>query len=143
LAYLFDTNAISEALKPRPNPELTAWLRGLPREEQFTSAVVVGELYVAAYRLPARDRWLRRIDGVILPAMTVLGFDVDCAEEYGRLRAALERAGTPIGDVDTQIAATALRHNLTVVTANVRHFQRVPDLRLRRFAPGSQQGPPE
>ena len=50
MAYLFDTDAISELLKPRPLAAYVKWLSAVPREEQFTSAVVIGELYKGAYR---------------------------------------------------------------------------------------------
>ncbi len=136
VTYLFDTNAISEVLRPRPNLVFVQWLQQLPRAEQLTSAVVVAELYVAAYRSATRERWLQRIEQVILPALTVLPFDLDCAHAYGRLHAMLGQSGTPIGDVDTQIAATALYHHLIVVTANIRHFERIPGLQLHPFTPG-------
>jgi predicted nucleic acid-binding protein len=136
VTYLFDTNAISEVFRRRPNPELVRWLDDLPREEQHTSTVVVAELYEAAYRSAAREKWLQRIEEGVLPAMAVLGFDLACAHEFGRLQARLKNDGTPIGDVDTLIAATALRHGLTVVTDDDRRFQRVPGLRLRTFTPG-------
>jgi predicted nucleic acid-binding protein len=137
VAYLFDTNAISEVFRPRPNAELIDWLDGLPREDQHTSTVVIAELYEAAYRSPAREKWLTRIQESVRPTMTVLAFDLACAHEFGRLQAQLKDAGTPIGDVDTLIAATALRHGLTVVTADDRHFRRVPGLQLRTFTPGA------
>jgi tRNA(fMet)-specific endonuclease VapC len=69
--------------------------------------------------------------------MTTLDFDLDCARRYGWIHAQLARSGKPIGDIDTQIAATALRHDLTVVTANVRHFENVPDLELHAFTAGA------
>ncbi len=138
MPYLFDTNAISEALKPRPNLAFVQWLTHLTRGEQFTSSVVIAELYVAAYRSAARERWFQRIEQVIVPTLTVLPFDLDCAREYGRLRAWLSQSGTPIGDVDTQIAATAFHHHLIVVTANLRHFERIPGLQLHPFTPGAQ-----
>jgi predicted nucleic acid-binding protein len=52
VAFLFDTDAISEVLKRRPLPAYVAWLRTVPRVEQFTSAVVIGELFKGAYRSP-------------------------------------------------------------------------------------------
>lgn len=139
MPYLFDTNAISEVFRPRPNPELVRWLGELPREEQHTSTVVIAELYEAAYRSPAREKWRARIEEEVLPTMTVLGFDLACAEEFGRLRARLRSAGTPIGDVDTLIAATALCHGLTVVTADAGDFRRVPELEIRTFTPGTRR----
>ena len=65
--------------------------------------------------------------------MPLLPFDESAAEEYGRLRAYLEAQGTPIGHPDTQIAAIALANDLTVVTGNVRHFQRVPGLAVENW----------
>ena len=52
MAYLFDTDAISELLKPRPVAGYVRWLAAIPRVEQFTSAVVMGELYQGAFRSP-------------------------------------------------------------------------------------------
>ena len=59
-----------------------------------------------------------------------LPFDADAAVEYAQIRAWLRRQGTPIGKLDTQIAAIARVHNLVVVTHNTRHFSRVPDLQI-------------
>ncbi len=136
MSYLFDTNAISEVFRRRPNPEIVRWLQDLPREEQYTSTVVVAELYEGAYRSRARERWLTRIAERVLGTMTVLAFDLDCAHEYGRLQAQLRSSGVPIGDVDTQVAATALCHRLTIVSANERHFRWIPGLQVRSFTPG-------
>jgi tRNA(fMet)-specific endonuclease VapC len=131
MAYLFDTSAISEVLRRRPNPEFLAWVRELPREEQYTSTVVVGELYVAAFKSSSMKKWVHRIEETVLPSLTILPYDLQCARAYGQIRAALERKGLPIGDADTQIAATAVAYGLTLVTGNVRHFARVPDLPVR------------
>jgi tRNA(fMet)-specific endonuclease VapC len=63
----------------------------------------------------------------------VFPFDAKAAEHYGELRAALERAGTPIGEADTRIGAIALANGLTVVTGNVRHFGRIPGLPVENW----------
>ena len=55
MAFLFDTDAISELLRPRPAMAYLKWLMKVSREEQFTSAVVIGELYKGAYRSQDRD----------------------------------------------------------------------------------------
>jgi predicted nucleic acid-binding protein len=130
MAYLFDTDAISELLRPRPASAYVRWLGGLPREEQFTSAVVVGELYKGAFRCPAAARHLENIERRILPAVTVLSYDLAAARVYGQVRAELESAGRPLADADLQIAATALLHDLELVTGNVKHLDRVPGLRV-------------
>lgn len=124
MPYLFDTEAISEALRSRPPPRYVDWLRGVPREEQFTSAVSVGELYRGGFRSQARERHLRNIDERVLPAVTVLPYDVPVARTFGELRAGLEERGDVLPDADVQIAATALAHDLVLVTGNLRHFRR-------------------
>jgi predicted nucleic acid-binding protein len=129
MAYLFDTDAISELLRPRPALAYIEWLRGVPREDQFTSAVVIGELYRGAFRSPARERHLVNIRQRILPAVTVLPYDVAIAEVCGLLSAELEEAGRSLADADLQIAATAVYHNLELVSGNPRHFARIPQLR--------------
>jgi predicted nucleic acid-binding protein len=130
VAFLFDTDAISELLRPRPNPTYLAWANTLPREDQFTSAVCVGELFKGAFRSKARDRHLANIENRVLPAVTVLPYDVATARVFGRLRAHLEERGILLPDADIQIAATAVHHGLQLVTGNVRHFRSIPGLRV-------------
>jgi predicted nucleic acid-binding protein len=130
MAYLFDTDAISETLRPRPAPEYLAWLKSVPREEQYTSAVCVGELYAGAFRSKARDRHLANIEERVLAAVTALPFDTAVAKVFGQIRARLEDQGAPLADADLQIAAAAIYHGLELVTGNVRHFERVPSLVL-------------
>jgi tRNA(fMet)-specific endonuclease VapC len=130
VAYLFDTDAISELFKPRPLPSYVKWLRSVPRPEQHTSAIVVGELFAGAFRSSAKARHLENIRRKVLPSLTVLPFDETVAERYGSIRAELERRGQRLAEADLQIAATALVHGFTLVTGNVRHFTRVPGLAI-------------
>lgn len=130
MAFLFDTDAISELLRPRPAMGYINWLMRIPREEQFTSAIVIGELYKGAYRSQARDRHLTNIEHRILPAVTVLPYDTGTAKIFGKIRAYLEETGTILPDADIQIASTALGHNLELVTGNLRHFTRISGLKL-------------
>jgi predicted nucleic acid-binding protein len=130
MAYLFDTDAISEILRPRPLPIYLEWLSGIPREEQFTSAVVIGELYKGAYRSQAQSHHLTNIERRILPAVTVLPYDIATAKAFGKIRARLEEEGTLLPDADLQIAATAIYHNLELVSGNLRHFSRITNLQI-------------
>jgi predicted nucleic acid-binding protein len=132
MAYLFDTDAISELFKPRPNEHYVRWLTAVGREDQFTSAVTLGELYAGAYRSRASARHLANIRDRVVPLLTVLPVDTAVAERYGRLRAQLEDDGRRLADADLQIASTALVHRLALVTGNVRHYERVPGLTLER-----------
>jgi predicted nucleic acid-binding protein len=130
VAYLFDTDAISEVLKKRPAPAYLRWLKTIPRDEQFTSAVAIGELYKGAFRASDRDRHLHNVEKRVLPSLTVLPYEVATARVYGAIRADLERRGRSLADADLQIAATALQHGLELVTGNTKHFRRVPGLTL-------------
>ncbi len=129
-AFLLDTDAISEPFRKQPLPAFVAWLAQTPVELQFTSAVVIGELYSGAHRQRAAERLLTIIDDRIIPYVTVLPYDAEVARVFGRLDAGLQDAGTPLAPPDLQIAATAIHHDLELVTGNVRHFERIPSLRL-------------
>lgn len=133
MPYLFDTDAVSELLRRKPLARYLEWLKSVPREDQFISAVTVGELYHGAYRSPARARHLTNIEERVLPAVTILPYDAGIAKVFGQLRAELEHAGTRLDDADLQIASTALHHGLELVTGNVRHFARIESLRLNRI----------
>jgi predicted nucleic acid-binding protein len=130
LPFLFDTDAVSEVLKRRPAPIYRRWLTGIPRSEQFTSAVVIGELYKGAFRSLDRERHLQNIDTRVLPTVTVLPYDVAVSRVFGQIQADLAREGRGLADADLQIAATAIHHGLELVTGNVRHFRRIPGIRL-------------
>jgi predicted nucleic acid-binding protein len=139
VAYLFDTDAISELLRPSPLAAYVEWLQEIPRDEQFTSSVVIGELYKGAYRSQAQARHLDNIEKRILPAVTILPYDAATARVYGKLRAQLEETGQLLADADLQIAATALYHDLELVTGNLRHFSRIDQLRINDILSQSRQ----
>jgi predicted nucleic acid-binding protein len=130
LPFLFDTDAVTEVLKRRPAPIYLRWLAGIPRSEQFTSAVVIGELYKGAFRSLDRERHLQYIDTRVLPTVTVLPYDLAVSRVFGQIQADLAREGRGLADADLQIAATAIHHGLELVTGNVRHFRRIPGIRL-------------
>jgi tRNA(fMet)-specific endonuclease VapC len=75
--------------------------------------------------------FVRRADHLLLPV--VLAFDRRAARIFGTLKADLERAGTPLAEPDLRIAAIAISHQLTLVTRNVRHYGRVPDLTVENW----------
>jgi predicted nucleic acid-binding protein len=140
LAYLFDTDAISEVLRPRPDPKYLAWLSEVPRAEQFTSAVVIGELYKGAFRSPNRQKHLENIEALVLPSVTVLAYDVAAARIFGEIQANLSVRGRTLADADLQIAATAILHELEIVTGNLRNFIRIPGARIHRALADARAG---
>ena len=132
--YLLDTDILSNLLKRTPSTVLIANLASVPPEQQFTSSITLGELIYGAYRLRERaDPLLERLDGTLLSNLPTLPFDAAAARRYGEIRAELERRGTPLGDADLRIGAIALARGFTVVTGNVRHFQRIPDLLVENW----------
>ena len=131
--YLFDTDTLSQVVRRAPSPGLLSRLASVPVDQQFTSAVTVGEMVYGAYRSQRREYLLRQLEERLWPNIRILPFNLRAAETYGRLRAELEQAGTPLSEPDLRIAAIALTHDLTVVTGNVRHFSRIPGLRVETW----------
>lgn len=132
MAFLFDTDSISEVFKKRPHPSYLRWLATIPRAEQYTSAVTIGELFRGAFGSSSPERHLVNIESRLLPSITVLPYDVAVARVYGEIQAQLAQSGKGLADADLQIAATAIHHGLELVTGNLRHFERVPGLKVHR-----------
>lgn len=134
MKYLFDTDTLSNLLRRAPEPALVRRLAGTPPDEQATSSITLGELLYGARRLGDRaEALVGRIESLLIPNLAVLPFDAEAARAYGGLRATLEQAGTPIGDADMRISSIALARDLVVVTANTRHFARVPGLTVENW----------
>ena len=131
--FLFDTDTLSHVLRRDPSASLLVRLSGVPPEEQFTTAITVGEMIYGAERSSRREYLLSQFAERLWPMVRILPFDRDAGETYGRLRAELERAGTPLSEPDLRIASIAMTRGLTVVTGNVRHFSRVPGLRVENW----------
>ena len=124
---VLDSNTISYYF--RGDPAVVPQLQALRPAELGVPAIVEYELRYGLQRLPpeASTPRLTALAQLLRP-MQMLPFDSECAAIAARLRAELEAAGTPIGPHDILIAATALRHQATLLTRNVREFARVPGL---------------
>ena len=129
--YMLDTDILSALMRRTPSPELQEKIRTVSVEEQFTSSITLGELIYGA-RKKSSERLLSQVRRMVAH-LQILPFDASAAAMYGRIRAELEAAGNPIGEADTRIAAIALDRGMTVVTGNVRHFDRVRDLLVERW----------
>ena len=123
--YLLDTNVISELRRPRPHAGLVAWLSGITPEQVFISAVTLGELQAGVENTRRRDRGRAEIieswfDSVAA-SYNVLPIDGGAFRRWGKLM-----HGKPADLIaDAMIAATATLHNLTVVTRNLKDFERL------------------
>jgi tRNA(fMet)-specific endonuclease VapC len=92
--------------------------------------IVLGELYVWAYRRSDPDPVVKRIEDDPLPDVTVLDFDSNCAKCFGNIRGESLTRGYSQSRLDLMIACVALVHDLTLVTHNTRDYLNIPGLRL-------------
>jgi tRNA(fMet)-specific endonuclease VapC len=124
---ILDSNTISYYF--RGDPQVVPRLQALRPADLGVPAIVEYELRYGLMRLPeaAATPRLAALTQLLRP-MQLLPFDSECAAAAARIRAQLETAGQPIGPHDTLIAATAIRHQATLVTRNAREFSRVPGL---------------
>ena len=127
MSYLVDSDYMADWLKGRP--EAVTLLRTLAPEGLAISLITYGEIYEGIYygSNPRKHeqgflRFLRQAD--------VLPLNKPIMKRFARIRGHLRQTGSIIGQADILIAATALHHNLTLVTRNVRHFARIPNLTL-------------
>ncbi|MHB8621450.1 MAG: PIN domain-containing protein [Chloroflexota bacterium] len=128
MSFLLDTNVVSEWTKPRPDAGVVAWLAEADENRVFLSVITLAELRHGVQRMPAGAR-RQRLD-VWLTEHVPLRFeerilivDEQTAHAWGRLMARGEATGRPVGSMDAFIAATAERHDLTLVTRNVSDFE--------------------
>jgi tRNA(fMet)-specific endonuclease VapC len=126
--YLFDTDIITNIFKRQPSPGLLAKLAKTPSRAQHISTITVSEIVYGAWKSSQPRRHLDNLEKILLPAVTILGFDSKAAYVCGSLRARLEREGKPLALADLQVAAIAMSRDLVLVSGNTRHFSRIPGL---------------
>jgi len=125
--YLLDTNCISELVRIKPEPRVVSWMQAAEETLLYLSVLTLGEIRKGLAGLPQGKRrtqletWLEielgaRFAGRILP------IDVSVADRWGLLAASAKREGRTLSAIDGLLAATALHHNLTVVSRNVSDF---------------------
>ena len=130
--YMLDTNICIFAIKKRP-VTILANLQTHKPSDICISSITYAELCHGVEKSQARDR-NRLALTMFLSNISIIPFDESVAMEYGRVRAALEKNGTPIGPLDTQIAAHAKSLGMTLVTNNTREFGRVKGLMIEDWA---------
>lgn len=93
------------------------------------SSITLAELQYGVEKSLHQERNQQALDEFLLP-LVIADFDAKAASIYGKVRTELERKGTPIGSLDTLIAAHAVNLNVTLVTNNLREFRRVTNLNV-------------
>jgi predicted nucleic acid-binding protein len=126
VSYLLDTNILSETRKRQPDARVTDWITGTPPERMHVSVLTLGEIEQGIARIRGRgdqqqaaglERWLREVEQGF--ADRILPVTLSVASAWGR-----QHYAQPLPVIDALIAATARAHELTVVTRNVKDFER-------------------
>jgi len=135
--FLLDTNVISELVKPRPEANVTAWIDGTDESLLYLSVLTLGEIRRGIAALPQSRRratleaWLDK-DFRARFEDRILNIDPEVADRWGLLTAAARNSGIVLPVMDGLLAATALEHNLTLVT---RDTDQIPSMGIAVFNP--------
>ena len=127
MKYMLDTNICIYLIKQQP-PQVLERFAPLSSGDVGVSSITAAELQYGVQKSQYSDQNQQALEQFLVP-LIIADFDYDAAVAYGVIRATLERQGTPIGSLDTLIAAHALSLDVTLVTHNVCEFSRVPALK--------------
>lgn len=125
--FLLDTNCVSELVRVKPDPRVLQWMDAADESLLYLSVLTLGEIRKGVASLPQSKRrthletWLElelrsRFSG------RILGIEAAVADRWGLLAAEAKRKGRPLSAIDGLLAATALHHNLTIVSRNISDF---------------------
>jgi tRNA(fMet)-specific endonuclease VapC len=131
MKFLLDTDTCIYALKQ--NPAVLRSLLAQSRQDIAISVITEAELRTGVAKSTSGLKTLRLVENFLRP-LGILEFTSNDAVSYAQVRAQLKRAGTPIGPLDTLIAAQAVARELTLVSNNQSEFSRVAGLRLDNWA---------
>jgi tRNA(fMet)-specific endonuclease VapC len=126
---MLDTDVSSYIIKRRPESLLTRFEKHA--EQLCVSVITAAELRFGAEK--AERPKLTELVEAFLERLSILDWTDGVTHHYARIRSALERGGTPIGNMDLLIASHAISEGSTLVTNNVRHFSQVPGLKLEEW----------
>jgi tRNA(fMet)-specific endonuclease VapC len=127
MAYLLDSDWLINALAGKRH--VISPLERLSSQHIGISVITLAEVYQQAFESTNPEAYLASFRRFIAP-FRIIPVTESIAERFAEIRALLTRRGELISDFDMLIAATALHYNLTVLTFNLRHFSRIPDLSL-------------
>ncbi|MDJ0635914.1 MAG: type II toxin-antitoxin system VapC family toxin [Xenococcaceae cyanobacterium MO_188.B29] len=128
MKFLLDTNICIYIIKQKP-PKVLQKFKTYKVGDIAISSITVAELEFGVHKSQFPERNRQALTQFLSP-LRIVDFDINAANVYGKLRAKLEQQGTPIGALDTLIAAQALSLEITLITNNVREFERISDLKL-------------
>jgi len=131
--YLLDTNILSELIKRKPNANILTRLGLEPSRTLFTSCICIMELRFGSALRKDFERFWRKITNEIISRVNILPIGEKETLIAGDLLADLRKTGQIIGLEDVLIAASAITHQYTVVTANTRHFSRITGLQIENW----------
>ena len=122
--YLLDTCVISELIKPKPSSKVLKWLRSCENENLFLSSLTIGEVQKGISKLPDSQKknnlqdWM---DKELIRRFNkrIIGIDFKVAQQWGKIQASTEIAGTKIPVIDSLIASIGIVYDMTVVTRDI------------------------
>lgn len=132
MEYLLDTNICIYIIKRKPI-EVFAKLRELTIGSVGISSITLAELHYGIEKSLFPDKNREALEKFLTP-IEIIDFGFDASNEYGKIRAELERKGTPIGPFDMLIAAHAKCLNVILVTNNEREFERIAGLKIENWS---------
>ena len=139
MKILLDTNICIYMIRNNP-PEVRKHFQHAAPGDVFISSVTVAALQYGVEKSIAKEKNASALEAFLLP-LVILHFDMDAAVVYGKIRTLLERRGTPIGGMDMLIAAQAIAHDFTLITHNLKEFQRIPNLKCETWVSPLQPSP--
>jgi tRNA(fMet)-specific endonuclease VapC len=131
IEYMLDTNICIYIIRQKPENVINRF-RQLPISSLAISSITLSELEYGVMKSLKLDQNQFALSQFVAP-LEILPYGDNAAQYYGKLRAFLEKQGTPIGSLDIFIAAHALSVNCTLVTNNEKEFSRVPHLRIENW----------
>ena len=128
--YMLDTNIISDLVR-HPTGQIFKQIKNFGEETICTSIIVAAELRYGIHKKDSK-RLTKQVEA-ILSHIDILSLKPPADEYYSKLRVFLEKIGTPIGPNDMLIASQAIALNLTLISANIKEFSRIPNLKLNNW----------
>ena len=131
VAYLLDTNVVSEAIKPQPADHVVAWLTAQPSASVYLSVLTLGEIEQGIVRSPnprRAERLVRWLEDELQPQFRgrILPIDAQVMKTWGQITGHALLGGQPVSYADSLLAATAITHGLTLVTRTTRDVEALP-----------------